>query len=206
MIPQAEADRMISRIHARKRRRLALLCLGIGVGVAEVGLVTWALRAHGIHGIAIVVLGVVPAGLLGVVLGALAMLVVPGSLARKPPSSAVRVFWLACLWTAIPTLITGWFPFCTAGVALCAASVYIAIRMPDERLAWSAQKCIWCSYDVSASPSRACSECGLSETALINTPLSGAIGNAAVSVALWGTFMMVLWGIATAMSVILSAV
>ena len=203
MIPRTEADRMISRIHARKRRGLALLCLGIGVGVSEVGLVTWAIREGGLDGISLIPIGVVPAGFLGVAFGALAILVVPGALARKHPSSAVGVFWLTCLWTAIATLITGWFPFCTAGVALCAVTLYLAIRMPDEQLVWTTQKCIGCSYDVSANPAKSCPECGLSETDLTTAPLPSAIGNTRLAVALWVFFMLAFWAVGAGLCIAL---
>lgn len=192
---------MIGRIHARKRRRLALLCLGIGVGVAEVGLATWAVREGGIHGISLIPIGAIPAGFLGVVFGVLAILVVPGALARKPPSSATRVFWLTCLVTAIATLITGWFPFCTAGVALCVCTLYLAIRMPDEQLVWSMKKCIWCSYDVSAHPSSSCPECGLTESDLVPVPVPDAIGHATLAITCWVTLMLALWTIGVGLTV-----
>jgi hypothetical protein len=189
---------LILQIHARKRGMLAWRCIPIGMGVAQVGLIAWAIRIGGTDGAVLIPLGVIFAGFLGFAYGVLAILVVPWALYRKPVKLAtIRLFILTSTLTVLATVITGFFPFCPAGCSLCAATLWIAITMPNERLHWSRTRCISCAYDLSASPTDQCPECGLSAIDMRSAASNETFPRATALTVAWVAIVLLAWVVAT---------
>jgi hypothetical protein len=182
----------------RNRRMLAPVCVFMGIGFAQIGLVCWALRNGGLDGLTIIVVGLIPATIFGLVFGMLAILVVPVGLSRKPTNAiAKKVFIGTSALLGSFTFATGIFPLPVAGVCLCAVTLWLMVHEPNQPIVWSPRQCIACSYDLRASGPDRCPECGLSALDIQVAVNSGLFPRATAFALTWVSIVLLAWVVAT---------
>ena len=180
----------------RVRSTLLSLCVALGIGLAEIGLVAWAIRVDAANAGSLVALGMIPAGILGFVFGLVAALFVPIGLYRKPLK---RAFWTLTAWTTAITVAftaaTGAFPLFIAGISLSVTTWVMAICMRNEvvEIAWSATRCVACKYDLRGAPPARCPECGITQADVRAVTLMRARESPRLVTAVWLALPVAAW-------------